>query len=259
MPRVYNWMTSFALGVIITGGTAQAQKPSKQAQRFLALTPADFQSAMTVKDDALDTVARISTEQGYQEKRGLLHIVWNDNFLRAFIDKKSGKTDFQLYQIISYDGGWRFYETVNYETPTGPESKPVTVIDRSVDGCRTYGCSFTEHIAFDVPEVLLRQVAASYTSATPHAWHFKFGSKAGMEFQDGINVAEAAALLDAVDKYHSAHKLEKLEEKAIDATATAAAPLPAPIAVAPPVAIPKAKVAKKAPAKRPAVTCVTCE
>jgi hypothetical protein len=258
MPRVCQWKTCFAVCLMLTSGIAEAQKPSKQVQRFLALTPADFQSTLTVKDDALDTVARISTEEGFQEKRGLLRIVWNDNFLRAFIDKKTGKTDFQLYQIIGYDGAWRFYETVNYETPSGPDSKPVTVIDRNVDGCGTYGCSFTEHIGFDVPEDLLRQIAASYTPTTPHAWHFKFGSKAGVEFQDGINVAEAAAILSAVDQYRATHRLVQPIEK----LTAAEAPPPTPKSPVTPSASapsPQNPAPKKQPANRPAVTCVTCQ
>jgi hypothetical protein len=128
------------------------------------MTPGDFQRTATLKDDPLDTTAQISTQPGFEEKRGLLKFVWYDNFLRAFIDKKTGATQFQVYQYISHGGSWRFYQSANYEAPNGPESQPVTVINRSVDSCSTYGCSYTEHIGFEVPEVLLRWVAARYTS-----------------------------------------------------------------------------------------------
>lgn len=75
-----------------------------QIQTALSLTKEHFKNTTTVKDDPLDTVATITTVNGFQEKRGLLGIVWDDNFLRAFIDKKSGKTSFQVYQVIYYQG-----------------------------------------------------------------------------------------------------------------------------------------------------------
>lgn len=258
MSRVRNRLSPLIACALLMAGPTHAQKLSKQAQRFLALTPSDFQRAMTMKDDSLDTVARISTEKGYQEKQGLLGIVWNDNFLRAFIDKKTGETTYQLYQIISYDGDWRFYQTVNYEAPDGPESKEVTVIDRSVDACGTYRCSFTEHLGFDVPEQLMRQLAGSYTPEVPRAWHFKFGSKAGVEFQDGVNVAEVVAILSAVDQYRASHQFANPAKPPAPAEARPAAsaspPKPATTATAPT----KRQTAKKPSAKRAAVTCVTC-
>jgi hypothetical protein len=234
-----------------------AQKLTKQQRQFLALTPADFERTMTVKDDALDTVARFSTENGYQEKHGLLGLASFDNFLRAWVDKKSGETTFQLYEWISYGGDWRFYDRINYETPDGPDSKAVTVIDRSVNGCSQFGCSFTEHLGFEVSEMLLRKIAASYDPVTPKAWHFKFNSKAGVEFQDGVNAAEIVAILSAVDRYRAAHRYTKASEGQ-PVSAMAAPPATAAASASPP-AEPKQNTAKKPALKKPAVTCITCE
>src|SRR5688572_24936241 len=84
---------------------AAAEKLSKQVQQLLAMSPADFQRSVSLQDDALDTVAQFSSEKGFQEKRGLLKFQWYDNFLRAFVDKKTGRTEFQVYQWITYSGG----------------------------------------------------------------------------------------------------------------------------------------------------------
>jgi hypothetical protein len=220
------------------------------------MTPADFQRTATLKDDPLDTTAIVSTQPGFEEKRGLLKLVWNDNFLRAFIDKKTGATQFQVYQYISYGGSWRFYHTANYEAPNGPESQPVTVIDRSVDSCSTYGCSFTEHIGFDVPEALLRWVAARYTAQPGSIWRFKIGSKAGGDWQDGMATAEVAGLLAAVDQFRAARGLTAVPETP-QLAQPAEPPPPAPIAEAKPQPAP-APTPTAPKKKRPAVSCITC-
>ena len=124
--------------------------------------------------------------------------------MRAFIDKDTGKTSFQLYQFISYRRrGWAFFETVNFETLSGPQSKPVTVINRDVDctGSRYNGCRYVEHIAFDVDESLLRNYAAKYSPGQYFGWNFKFTDKSGKDWKDGMLSSEIAGLLDKVDEY----------------------------------------------------------
>lgn len=244
----------FVAGATLLATPTAAQKLTKQAQQLMALTPADFQRTATLKDDPLDTTAQISTEPGFQEKRGLLKFVSYDNFLRAFIDKKTGRTDFQVYQYINYGGSWRFYQTANFETPAGPESKQVTVISRDVGSCSTYGCSFTEHIGFDVAEDLLRSIAAGYAAAPGSVWRFKFGSKAGGDWQDGMATAEVAGLLAAVDIYRASRGLP-----ARPIAPPAAQPTAPAIAQAAPLEPPPEPAAPPPPKKkRPAITCMTC-
>lgn len=224
---------------------ANAQKQSKVMQQLLAMSPADFQQRVALKDDGLDTVARLSSENGFQEKRGLLKMQWYDNFLRAFVDKKTGRTEFQVYQWISYSGGWRFYHSVNFETPAGPDSKQLTIIDRDVTGCSQYGCSFAEHVGFEVDERLLRQIAARANSPTQPIWRFKFGSKSGQEWQDGMSAAEVAGFLAAVDQYRATRGLP-LNSAPIATIATA--PSPETPASVPSAAQPAATPTSDAPA-----------
>lgn len=260
MSRVSGRFFAVAVLASVIATPASAQKLSKLQQQFLALTPADFTRTMAVKDDALDTVARFSTEGGFQEKRGLLKIAWYDNFLRAFIDKKTGETSFQLYQFITYDGDWRFYQTANFETPAGPDSKPVTVISRDVLSCSAYGgCTFSEHLGLDLPEPLLRQLAASYTPGVPHVWNFKFGGKAGVDFQDAMNVAEIVAMLDAVDRYRASHRFAAPSPNSpLKSAEAVAATESTPPIDAKPSPSPAKPPLKAKPAKRPGITCITC-
>lgn len=181
-----------------------------QIQTALSLTKDHFRTTATIKDDALDTVATVSTERGFQEKRGLLGVVSDDNFLRAFIDKKTGTTTMQVYQVIYYTGrSWNFFQTVNYEAPNGPQSRPVTIIGKDVNctGSRYGGCTYSEHLGFEVDESLLRLIAASYQPGHAAAWKFKFAAKSGKDYNDGMLGAEVAGFLEAVDFYRASHGL----------------------------------------------------
>lgn len=199
------WLASILVG-------CAASNREAQVQTAINLTKEHFRNTATIKDDSLDTIATISTVNGFQEKRGLLGIVWDDNFLRAFVEKKSGRTTIQLYQVIYYQGsGWNFYQTVNFETVTGPESRPLTIIKRDVDctGSRYSGCTYVEHVAFDVNESLLRTIAERYQPGQLAGWKFKFSSKSGKEYNDGMLPAEVAGLLEALDGYRAARGLAR--------------------------------------------------
>jgi len=182
-----------------------------QIQIAFSLTSDHFKNTARVKDDSLDTIATISTANGFQEIPEQLGTVCNDNFLRAFIDKKSGKKSFQVYQIVyTQDNnkvGWSFFQSVNFETPSGPSSKPVRNIKTDIECKGSLGCLYVEHIAFDVDETLLRTIANQYTPGQQLAWKFRLNSKSGKSYNDAILPAEIAGLLDRVDEYVSSHGL----------------------------------------------------
>lgn len=189
--------------------TAEDQKLPRQVAQLLAMTPAQFEASADVKDDSLETVATITTEKGWQEHDGLLGVVNSDNFFRVFIDKQAGKTRFQVYHVIRYrQRGRASYDTVNYETPDGPVSVPLTVINRRAELCRAYqGCTYTEDFGFDVDEALLRTIAAHYAPGKAAIWKYRLKAKSGQERNDGFATAEVAGMLAAVDRYRAAHGL----------------------------------------------------
>lgn len=189
-----------AIGVL--GGCVTTRET--QINTALSLDKAHFKQTMIVKNDSLDTVAKFSTVSGFKEKRGLLGIVWDDNFIRAFVDKKTGLTTFQVYNSIYYKGsGWKFYNRVNYETPSGPKSTKVTVITRDVDctGSRYGGCTHNEHVAFSVDYALLCTIASKYGPGVRAVWKYKIIPKAGDDYKDGLLPAEIAALVEMVNEY----------------------------------------------------------
>jgi hypothetical protein len=194
--------------------SAQAKDPPP-----MSLMPEHFRDTATLKDDALDTIAIITTENGWVEHHGLINMAWNDEFLRGFVDKRTGAKTFQVYAWISYDDThWRSYNIANFQTTTGPTSVSTTIIDRQVSSCSSYnGCHYTEHFTFDVDEKLLRAIALGYLPGAPAAWKFKFIPQSGPDFLDGLSNAEIVGFLARVDEYMTTNRI----------TAEAAAPKPA--------------------------------
>lgn len=189
-------------GLLAWAGTAVASDPS-----ILSLSMEHFRDTATLKDDSLDTTATITTEPGFIEHQGLLRVVMHDTFLRGFIDKKTGEAVTQVYEWVTYDGAWRFYETANFSSLNGPVSVPATQIDKQVDSCSTLSCTHTEHIAFTIPEAYLRALAAAYVPGKPAIWLYKFIPKSGPDFTDGLSNAEIAGFIARIDEYKAAHGL----------------------------------------------------
>ena len=115
-------------------GVASANDKNKAAA-LVALTPEHFAETADLKDSALDTSATITTLNGFQEKHGLLRILWDDSFLRGYVDKKTGAARIQVYQYMYYTGAWRFYYRASYESPAGPVDAKFLEISREVVSC----------------------------------------------------------------------------------------------------------------------------
>lgn len=203
----------FIAVITITGCAPTREATIKQ---ILSLDTQHFKDTITIKDDASDTVAEFSTLNGYRQKK-FLGIDWLDSFLRGFINKKTGKRSYQVYQFISYQGrGWRFYNRVDYETPEGPRSKALTRFHEEVMNCSSsIDCTYEEHVVFDVEEALLREIAERSPEIQGKlnaqgkiiAWSYKLYSKAGHELEYGLPPAEVAGLLERMDEYAKKHAL----------------------------------------------------
>lgn len=178
--------------------SAHAKDPA-----LLSLTPEHFRDTATVKDDPLGAMTTISTENGFVERRGLMGMVWNDEYLRGVIDKKTDQKSFQVYASITYRGNWRFYQSASYQTSGGPRSVPLAQIGKESDNCAVGECIYTERVAFPVDEGLLRQLASENAPGKPTLWRYKLIAKQGPEYMGGISSAEIAGFLARVDDYRA--------------------------------------------------------
>lgn len=199
-----------ALATLLLGVTGCAGVDvKKQANEWAHLTKEHFAKTTAIKDDALETVATLNTINGHQWTIDTFGSVGDDDFFRAYIDKKSGKVTYQLYRVIRYeDNGWHYYNRFNYESPNGVQSAAAEVITRDVDCSRvtyTKKCSYEEHVALTLNDEFMRWLAGLYTPAKTIALAYKVSSKSGNEQEDRILTAEAAGLLERVDGYLAAH------------------------------------------------------
>ncbi len=186
------------VSIIVLGfavNSAQAKDPP-----LLSLDMEHFRDTATVKIDPTNAVTAISTENGYVEHTGLMRMVWNDEYLKGVIGKKTGRKSFQVYASIIYKGNLRSFATATYQTAGGAQSVPVDALGSEVAGCAVGDCTYTEHIAFPIDEESLRQLAASYVPGRPTLWRYKIIPKSGPAYTGEISNAEIAGFLAKVDE-----------------------------------------------------------
>ena len=99
---------AIALCGVAGGDSAFAKDPP-----LLSLTAEHFKDTATVKDAPPGAAVSISTQDGFVEHSGPLHMVWHDEFLSALIDRKSGEKSFQVHEEVTYNGNWRYYQSAS--------------------------------------------------------------------------------------------------------------------------------------------------
>jgi hypothetical protein len=160
-----------------------------------------FKDTATVKEDPNDSTATITTEKGYVDHQGLLRTVWNDEYLKGVIDKKTGQKSFQVEAWMTYQGRWRTYQTATYQASNGPKSVPAVQLSKDLVNCAAGSCMNVERVEFPVDEALLRQLASGNTPGRPTMWQFKLIGKSGPDYVAGLSSAEVAGFLAKVDEY----------------------------------------------------------
>jgi len=165
------------------------------------LTPEAARHKVTLHQDPLETEAVLSTKSVLRSTRGVLKTTYNDNHLRANIDRQTGKTRFEVHQTVQYMGGFRGFEQVNYETTSAPATAKLRTVDANPAACDSIDpqSACYEELSFVVDEAELRRLAAG----SGEAWSFKFKPERGREHRASLPKAEIAGLLQAVDAYRA--------------------------------------------------------
>lgn len=188
--------------------TTEGEKIPKQVRKLYAMTPEDHAAKVQFVDDDLEVTAEFNTVESFVWKQGILGGGRTDIFLRAFVQKQTGATRFQVYFVFNQVAQqWPRFYAVNFETPLGPQSATLENIGNDVRCGTGFGvveCTYVEHLVFDVTEHLLRQYAATYVASGTDGWDLRFKAQT---FPDGnIEIApgEIAGLLMRVDQYKEA-------------------------------------------------------
>jgi PDZ domain len=188
--------------ILLAAGAGAGTAGAKDAP-LLSLNMEHFRDAATVLDSPTDSAVTISTENGYQEHRGPLRTVWNDEYLEAVIDKKTGRKSYLVYVWITYTGAPRGYGTASFQSPDGPRSVSTTLVVRDKSLCAVGDCTYTDRLTFPVDPDMLRRLAAQYASGTHSVWAFKLTGKSVPIYAGGLSNAEMAGLLARVGSYEN--------------------------------------------------------
>jgi hypothetical protein len=175
---------------VLSTTDAAAQKLSKAERAAIAMSPdAASYSVKVTGEDQLDPAIYISTSPFHSEGYGVA-----DHFLRAIIDKKTGRTAYQVY-VITRDREAQRYSSVTYESTVGPADAKVDILDTDVD-CGRYSCYYSEQVVFELPKQFVASVAATAKAGDGATWRYKLhGRTAGGGSMTMLKTEFAAILL----------------------------------------------------------------
>jgi hypothetical protein len=203
---------SIAVAIVAFSTSAECKTPKidKQLAQLVTMTPADFAAKTAVTDDNLEVAAKFDTAGAFHYKPGFMSTADADVFLRAFVEKTTGRALFQVYYNASVvASAWPGLGQANFIGPRGLESIDVTKISSDVS-CARYSCSYYEAVAADLPEETVRWMAAQYQAGANNGVEIRFKGKT-LDLQIGIMPAEFAGLISRVDEYRKAHGLRSAQ------------------------------------------------
>ena len=167
---------------------------------LLSLTMEHFRDTASIAEDPAGGSVAISTEPGFVEYRGPLRTVWNDEYLRAILDRSGDRRSFEVDVTLTYSGARRSYRRAAYRISSGLQESAASLVKVETTNC-AIECMYTEHLVFPIEERTLREIAASYAPGKAALWTFKLLAKSGPHYQGEISNAEIAGLLARVDGY----------------------------------------------------------
>jgi hypothetical protein len=132
-------------------------RPPKQIEKrnavLATLTPSNIADGVKLEDDGMEAFAKMSTLNTFAFKAGWADRVEADNFFRAFIDRKTGKATYQLYQTIIYTDEYRIYDAANVLMPSGLVTKDLRKLGSEIIYCGAgLTCRREETIAIDLDD-----------------------------------------------------------------------------------------------------------
>lgn len=209
--HLFSSIALIILSIFIDSAHAKDPKIPKQLSKLIAMTPEDWINKTRLQDDSLEVAARFDTALGFQEKQGLLGVVWSDVFLRAYVNKKSGKTDYQVYfATVTQGNSWPSFNEVNYQMRDDVESTELKKVGSNVDCAlaRYGGCKYYEDVLFIPSREMLDFVAATYVQDAAIAWKMRLKGQSGQTMDMFVTPAEVKGLLMAVDSYKVKNNLQ---------------------------------------------------
>ena len=184
----------WALFALSTAGAAAAREPD-----LLSLSADHFSQTATVLENASQGTITVTTEKGFVERHGLMRTVWDDEYLRAVLNKNTGQKNFAVEVSFTYTGAHRDYLNAIFIEDDASRSVPIAEHRSESVNCPTGECTVTEYVSFPMDERMLRALAAG-KSGRAQLWSFKIAGPPKKEYQGALSSAEIAGFLARVDE-----------------------------------------------------------
>jgi len=176
-------------------------------RQLASLSPQDFADTVVVDDDPLKPVVMLSTQPGYTRGRSIEGAYAQDVHLRAVVDRNTGSVKWQVWHDLVNVRGHKNVVAVHYQQAGSMAAADPLAVDRWLDECPpTDGigsCNQFTRVAFELPEDVVRDVAASYRAGSREPWRLHFKDVSGRDVTGGIAPAEAAGLVQALDSWRN--------------------------------------------------------
>jgi len=185
---------------MLFGCSASLQKVSQEnEERFKSLTKDFVRSCIKIKDDSFEDTIQYDTVNCYQSKNGLLGIVWDDQFVRAYTNRKSGKTKYQIYTRLHEDK-WLNPVSANYFVGDNLITSDVARIHSDVTCNASRSCVHLEEIVFEISEENLMQLNEKYLIDNSIEWKYRIKTRSGVDKDKFLNINELLGIYRLVNK-----------------------------------------------------------
>ena len=194
---------SVALAALAGCATPPAAQSARNQDAYKALTLEKVQQCIRITDDPLNVSVKFDTRECYQTRHGLLGLVWSDAFLRAWKDRDTGSTNYQIYSIL-YGKDWLHPQSANFgvnELQSVRGNRIGSDVDCSMSQVMG-NCRHKEEFVFDLPEDELRAVAAKLEVDQGYSsWTVRIKTQSGRDVDFRMNPNELVGLLNLVEAY----------------------------------------------------------
>lgn len=194
------------LAACLTLGWAGSVAAYDELPRGLAkLTPAEVAERIHVDDEMLEPHIAVSTHKAWERGRRIDGAYASDVHLRALVNRESGAVRWQVWHELVFPGASPEVTGVNYRTNGRLEQAGLIAAEHWYDDCPgtdyvQVACNRYARFVFEVPGHVVEEIAASYRPANRAPWRLRFKDENGGSITGGLAPAEAAGLLDSVEK-----------------------------------------------------------
>ena len=193
-----------ALVALCVTGPSQASVGQKPLHAALTkMTPEMIAERIEVRDDPLEDHVLFSSKPVFR-KGGFTHgVAVRDGFIKAAKSRDGAGVSWRVTYDLTYFGARLDVTQIHLRTSNGLLKLPPTSVRRWSEDCGEVLVTCGRHmtVEFEVPETVIRDVAAAYRPGDRMPWSVCFKDDQGEGLTVGLAPVEVAGLVNAVDRW----------------------------------------------------------